>query len=141
MTTSRALGSFRQNLKSVLRAVIHRVKDTEDEFVRNIVVKKVTHRIDEDNSRGIPSKGLVNGNVIEKHVAIPSSELVDYLKVRGLFPGVPARFNVGGRHGSQALCRPLRVAVAHPATFRQPTTGFHVESVHSIVEGCPITIT
>jgi hypothetical protein len=96
----------------VLGATVHRVKHPEDEFIRNIVVKQVAHRVDEDHPWRIPSTRFVYRDVIEKDVAIPSSELINYLKVRGFLASVAACLNVGGRHRCQSLGHALSVAMS-----------------------------
>ena len=84
----------------------------------NIFVKQVTHRIHENGLGLLPSKRQF------QHVLLQGE-----LKPVGV---------IRLAHGLQALRHPLGVAVlAARADLRAPVTGFHVDSVHSIVELAP----
>jgi hypothetical protein len=54
-----SLGSLGQNLKRVPLRFSHHIKNTAYEFERNVIVKKIAHRINKDFSWLIPPQRLV----------------------------------------------------------------------------------
>ena len=109
------LGPLGQDLIGVPVRRPHHLDDGFDVIVRHVLMEEVAHRVDEDHLRCRPAERL--GELLGHEAQVES------LLVRVV------------RDAPESLGERLGVAMLQPGLILvQPRTGFHVASVHSIVE-------
>ena len=137
---SQAGAALGENLKRMLRAILHRSKHPPDELQRHMFVKEVAHRVDEDQSRlapalrqldgvrmqcdleALPIPGIAHGLQAQRQALRVTALTVTGAHLRASRHGIPGRFcpldvrALSHRYGLKMFCAILS-AVGEPLGF------------------------